>query len=164
MKRLVCLLVLLSSFAQAQESIQLTENATISVVTFGPWQGELYSAFGHSGFRVYDPEQQIDWLFNYGVFDFDQPNFYTNFAKGIPYYKLGVGDYQRYKAHYISYNRFVHEQVLNLTPAQAQKTFEYLQWNAKPENANYRYDYFYDNCATRIRDVIQTDFRESVKF
>lgn len=163
MKRIACLFVLLASFAQAQP-IKLTADASISVITFGPWQGELYSAFGHSGFRVYDPAQGIDWLFNYGVFDFDQPNFYTNFARGIPYYKLGIGDYPRYRDHYISYNRFVHEQVLNLTPEQTQKVFDYLQWNALPENANYRYNYFYDNCATRIRDVVKTVFVDSVNF
>ncbi len=163
MKIIVFLLFGLCSIAKAQP-ITLSEKATISVITFGPWQGELYSAFGHSGFRVHDPVQEIDWLYNYGVFDFDQPNFYGNFAKGIPYYKLGIGDFQRYADHYIYYNRFVHEQILNLNPIETQKVFDYLQWNALPENANYVYDYFYDNCATRMRDVMITVFKDSVKF
>ena len=163
MKRIVFLLIGLCSIAKAQP-ITLSEKATISVITFGPWQGELYSAFGHSGFRVHDPVQEIDWLYNYGVFDFNQPNFYGNFAKGIPYYKLGIGDFKRYADHYIYYNRFIHEQILNLNPAETQKVFDYLQWNALPENANYVYDYFYDNCATRMRDVMITVFKDSVNF
>jgi hypothetical protein len=77
--------------------------------------GRIVSAFGHSAIRVYDPQNQIDLAFNWGVFDFDQPNFYFNFARGFLYYKLGVYSYPHFSDHYISYNRYVHEQVdLNL--------------------------------------------------
>jgi hypothetical protein len=162
MKKCIALFfVMLPCFVQAQT---LTEQATISIVTFGPYQGELYSAFGHSGIRVYDPENGIDDLYNYGVFDFDQPNFYLNFALGSSFYKLGISDYPRFRDHYIYYNRYVHEQVLNLTPAQTQKVFEYLVWNALPENASYRYDYFYDNCATKIPAVMLAALGDSVQF
>lgn len=160
-KYLSILCVLFFNSIQAQT---LTERATISVVTFGPFQGELYSAFGHSGIRVYDPENGLDDLYNYGMFDFNQPNFYLNFARGNSFYKLGISDYPRYRDHYIYYNRYVHEQVLNLTPAQAQKVFDYLVWNALPENMSYRYDYFYDNCATRIPAVVLTALGDSVRF
>ena len=71
----------------APEHLQiLSEEASISVITLGPDQQELYSAFGHSSFRVYDPTNGWDIIYNYGVFDFDQPNFYLNFANGNPYY------------------------------------------------------------------------------
>lgn len=155
-------LVVLPAILQAQR--KLSQDATISVITCGPWQGELYSAFGHSAIRVHDPSLQIDEAYNYGVFDFDQPNFYLNFTRGYLYYQLAVWDYQRFAASYIYDNRFIHEQVLNLTPDQRQKVYDFLQWNALPENVHYRYDYFYNNCATRIRDVFVNVFKDSVVF
>lgn len=142
----------------------LSPQAEISVLTLGPYQGELYSAFGHSAIRVYDPEVGIDDAYNWGVFDFDQPNFYLNFARGYLYYKLGVYPYDRFRDYYIYYNRYVHEQKLNLTPAQKQKLYEYLVWNRQPDNQNYRYDYFDNNCATKVRDVLITVFADSVTF
>lgn len=163
MRRLLIILLSIyscNSFAQ----INLSDNAEISVITCGPYQGEVYSAFGHSAFRVYDPTNEIDEAFNYGIFDFNQPNFYLNFARGYLNYKLGVHSYQDFKNHYIDHNRYVHEQVLDLTPAQKQKLFNYLIWNAKPENQSYFYDYFYNNCATKIRDVIATVFEQEVNF
>jgi hypothetical protein len=163
MKRILILLLLLSLNVQAQP-IQLSGEARISVITCGPWQGELYSAFGHSAFRVYDPAHRMDDAYNYGLFDFDQPNFYLNFARGYLYYKLGGQRYPDFQNYYIYFNRYVHEQELDLTQEQKQKLFDYLQWNALPENENYRYDYFYNNCATKIRDVVATVFGDSVKF
>lgn len=138
--------------------------AEISILTLGPTQQELYSAFGHSAIRIYDPQLGIDDAYNWGVFDFDQPNFYLNFAKGYLYYKLGVYPYGRFRDYYIYYNRYVHEQKLNLTQAQKQKLYDYLIWNSKPENQNYRYDYFYNNCATKVRDVMITVFGDRVVF
>lgn len=164
MKKAFLLLLCLLSFRAYSQSYQLSEQAEITVVTCGPFQGELYSAFGHSAIRIHDPASDIDIAFNYGVFDFDQPNFYLNFARGYLYYKLGVYSYPHFRDFYIARNRYVHEQVLNLTAAQKQKLFEYLEWNAKPENVNYRYDYFYNNCATKIRDVVVEVFKDSVKF
>ena len=162
MKKLVFLFVFLSSSAFAQET--LSEQSEISVITCGPYQEELYSAFGHSAFRVYDRVNGIDEAYNYGVFDFNQPHFYLNFARGYLYYRLGVYDYRAFEYHYISDNRYVHQQVLNLNQAEKQKLFEYLRWNAEPENQFYRYDYFYNNCATKMRDVMLTVFGDSVKF
>lgn len=146
----------------AQGQIRLTSAAEISLITCGPSQEELYSAFGHSAIRVYDPKQGIDYVFNYGVFDFDQPNFYLNFTRGNLLYKLSLGHFPSFRASYISDNRFLQEQVLNLDSAQKQEYFNFLLWNARPENADYLYDYFYDNCATRIRDGLQRVFGEEV--
>jgi hypothetical protein len=162
--RSICLIALLaiSSCAWSQDS--LSAKAEISVLTLGPFQGELYSAFGHSAIRVYDPELGIDNAYNWGVFDFNQPNFYLNFARGHLLYKLGIYPYDRFRDYYIYHNRYVHEQVLNLTTAQKQKLYDYLVWNSQPENQNYLYDYFYNNCATKVRDVLTTVFSDSVKF
>lgn len=149
----------ISAFSQ-----KLSERATISVITCGPYQKEVSFAFGHSAFRVFDPESAIDYAFNYGIFDFDKPGFILDFAKGDNYYMLGVHDYQLFKNSYIEHNRYVHEQILDLAPEQKQKIFDFLLWNAQPENRFYRYDYFYDNCATKIRDVIQNSLGNDVVF
>lgn len=161
--RIFALFVLVSISVPLMAQRQLSPDARISVITCGPWQGELWSAFGHSAFRVYDPLQEIDEAYNYGVFSFEK-GFYLNFARGYNYYMLGVYDYQDFKNIYIYYNRYIHEQVLNLNLEQKQKLFNYLQWNAQPENRKYRYDYFYDNCATKIRDVVVTVLGDSVLF
>ena len=160
MKKIFWLLFLCASISKAQ----LSEQAYISVLTCGPYQEELYSAFGHSAFRVYDPVNNINVACNYGTFDFSQPNFYLNFALGNNRYKLSIEDYQRFQSRYIYENRFIHEQVLNLTPEQKQKVFLYLQRNALPENASYLYDYFYDNCSTKIRDVLMEALGKDVVF
>ena len=154
-------LLLIETSIQAQE---LSQESSISLITIGPTQQELYSAFGHSAIRVYDPQLGIDYFYNYGVFSFNQPNFYLNFARGLNYYQLGVYDYPPYRDYYIEQNRFIHEQILNLSQTQKQKVFEFLNWNAQPENKVYLYDYFYDNCATRPRDVLIKVLGEDVQF
>jgi hypothetical protein len=161
---LIPLLFFLPLCSIAQSGIQLSPSSEISIITCGPGQEELYSAFGHSAIRVYDPSQQVDLAFNYGVFDFNQTNFYLNFAKGFLYYKLGVHHYQAFEQHYITGNRYVHEQILNLTQKQKQKVLDFLSWNSLPENEHYRYDYFYDNCATKMPGVIAKVFGDSVRF
>lgn len=161
-KALILVFVLLASSVFAQQT--LSDSARISVLTLGPYQGELYSAFGHSAIRVYDPATRMDLAFNYGVFDFDQPNFYLNFTRGHLLYMLGYYDYGLFRDHYISYNRYVHEQILNLSADEKQKVFNYLFWNAQPENKNYLYDYFYNNCATQVRDVFVEVFGDRIKF
>lgn len=164
MARLFLIIVLFSSFNGLAQGPTLSNQAEISVITCGPYQGELYSAFGHSAIRVYDPQLGLDLALNYGVFDFDQPNFYLNFTRGHLLYKLGTYPYDLFRDHYIARNRYVHEQTLSLTQHQKQKVFDYLYWNAQPENVNYLYDYFYNNCATKVRDVFITVFKDSVTF
>jgi hypothetical protein len=142
----------------------LSAESHISLVTLGPTQKELYSAFGHTAIRVYEPAMGIDYFFNYGVFSFNQPNFYLNFARGRNMYQLGVYNYADARDYYISENRFIHEQILNLTQSQKQRVFDFLMNNSKPENKLYLYDYFYDNCATRPRDVLKAVLGDSIKF
>ena len=142
----------------------LSSEATISVLTLGPDQSELYSAFGHSGIRVHDPNNDWDILYDYGVFDFDQPNFYLNFARGKLYYKLGIHRYERFRDYYIRNNRTIIEQTLNLDSMERQKLFKFLQWNAHPDNQYYYYNYIYDNCATKIRDVFDLVFDNRIDY
>lgn len=158
------LLVFCFLFSVGRAQTILSPQAEISIITCGPYQGELYSAFGHSAIRVIDPVRGFDIAFNYGVFDFNQPNFYLNFTRGYLYYKLGVYSYPDFRDHYISYNRYVHEQVLALDSAQKQKVFSYLENNSLPQNQTYRYDYFYNNCASKVRDVFVDVFKAEIKF
>src|SRR6185295_4475360 len=157
------MLVLVSLHAFSQ-GVPLSEQAQISLITFGPDQEEFYEAFGHSAVRVADPGRGIDYAYNYGVFSFNQPNFYLNFTRGHLYYQLGVYVYPDFRDAYISANRFVHEQVLNLNPGQKQKIFDYLEWNAQPENQTYNYDYFFNNCSSKIRDVFADVLKDEIQF
>jgi len=150
--------------AQDQSPIQLSEASAISVITMGPDQRELYAAFGHNAIRVVDPANDLDLAYNYGIFDFDQPNFYVNYARGYLYFKLGVNRWPDFQRYYEYYGRFIHEQVLDLSLEERQQLFDYLQNNALPKNAGYFYDYFYDNCATRVRDVIIEVYGDRVRF
>ncbi len=114
----------------------------------------LYEAFGHSAIRVRISSMGYDTVFNYGMFDFSQPNFYLNFARGRMNYCLGTQSYEGFVSSYAYENRGVREQVFDLDPAQTAFIFEFLENNNKPANRNYLYHFFLDNCATRIRDLM----------
>jgi hypothetical protein len=138
------------------QPIKLSDEAKISVITFGPYQGELWSAFGHNGIRVFDPLLDIDWMYDWGRFDFEQANFFWNFARGKMLYSIGrTQKYPNVKSYYIKQNRSIKEQVLNLSQAENQAFFNYLEHNNLPANRTYLYNYVYNNCATKIRDIIQ---------
>ncbi|MCZ4318543.1 DUF4105 domain-containing protein [Aequorivita viscosa] len=141
----------------------LSETSEISILTIGPG-AELYDKFGHSAFRIQDPLNEVDVVFNYGKFDFDTPNFYTKFAQGKLLYELGVSYYQPFYNSYVAQNRWVKEQTLNLNYAEKQAISDFLWNNAKPENKKYKYDFFYDNCATKIRDVVQIVLGDKLEF
>src|SRR5882762_8197766 len=157
-------LTVMVSHGVLSQAAPLSQQSQISLITFGPDQGEFYEAFGHSAIRILDPTRGIDYAYNYGVFSFNQPNFYLNFTRGHLYYQLGVYPYPDFRDAYISVNRFVHEQVLQLTPGQKQKIFDYLEWNALPENKVYNYDYFFNNCSSRIRDVFADVLKGEIRF
>lgn len=150
----ILILFLLLFVGFTSNAQKLSESSEITVLTFGPTQKQIYTAFGHSGFRITDPLLGIDKFYNYGVFDFDQPNFELNFARGKNLYKLGAVDYKRAKEFYIEENQSITEQYLNLNQNQKQALYDVLEENLKPENASYYYKYIADNCATRMRDVI----------
>jgi len=135
------------------QKITLSETAVISVLTMGPGDA-LNDSFGHSAFRILDPNQHIDVVYNYGVYDFNTPHFYLKFTKGQLMYQLDRTSFNLFYRHYMEQNRWIKEQVLNLTTAEKQEVFNFLQNNYLPENRNYSYDFFFDNCATRIRDVL----------
>lgn len=145
----ILLFIVVSSFAQ---QLQLSPEAKISVLTIGPGTS-LNDAFGHNGFRIKDDNQGIDVVYGYGEYDFDAPNFYLKFAQGKLNYLISRHNFTDIVYHYSSSNRTIEEQVLNLTDAEKQTLFNFLETNYLPQNRRYLYDFFYDNCATRIRDV-----------
>lgn len=160
----ILFLSFLPAYASEQRPLRLSDQAEITVVTIGPYQGEPWSAFGHSGLRVTDQKNNIDRFYNYGLYDFNQENFFLNFARGLLKYKVGFSHWHRVFAQAKHLNRYVKLQYLQLTQDQKQALFDYLQHNVQPENAEYVYHYVYDNCATKIRDVIQELYGRNVSF
>lgn len=125
----------------------------ISVLTFGP--GEIYwERFGHNAILVRDSADGSAIAYNYGMFDFHQKNFFLNFARGYMLYRIAADPLERDLDIYRYEGRWVQEQKLNLTPPQRAALRDFLQWNARPENRNYRYDYFLSNCSTKVRDAL----------
>ncbi|WP_411895301.1 DUF4105 domain-containing protein [Winogradskyella sp. A2] len=145
------------------QQIKLSPNAEISILTVGPGRS-LNDAFGHNAFRIKDKSRGIDVTYGYGEYDFGAPNFYLKFARGKLNYLISRHNYSDFYNHYVYYNRTVKEQVLNLSTNEKQDLFDYLENNYKPENRRYLYDFFYDNCATRIRDVSQAVTKSSITF
>lgn len=162
-KILYFVLLLLLPFSAHSQTLTLSDDATISILTIGPGK-YLYDKFGHSAFRIQDPATDLDLVFNYGVYDFDTPNFYTKFAQGKLLYKLAVSPYEPFFQSYVAQDRWVMEQVLQLDYSQKLKIFDFLRENAQPENQHYQYDFFYDNCATKIRDVLKRSLRDDLNF
>ena len=150
-------------YVQNHVAQTLTSNSEISVLTIGPGSN-LNDAFGHSAFRIYDDSLNIDLVFNYGVYDFDTPNFYTKFAQGKLNYLIGVNYFDDFILMYKRQNRTVKSQELNLNISQKQALFDYLLNNYKPENRSYLYDFFFNNCATKIRDVLEEAVDSPIDF
>ena len=160
MRQLLFLCLIGMQFLQAQ---RLSPNATISILTVGPGLS-LNDAFGHSGFRVSDPAQGIDIVYGYGAYDFNTPNFYLKFAQGKLNYNMSQDDFKKFYGAYVYFNRSVREQILNLTQSEKESLYTSLLENYKPKNRAYLYDFFYDNCATKIRDVINVNLSNNLVF
>lgn len=125
----------------------------ISLLTFGP--GEIYwERFGHNAIRVIDHAAETDIAYNYGIFDFAEKDFVLNFVRGHMRYRIAANDTASDIAFYAQEGRWIVEQKLNLAPMQRAALLAFLETNRQPENAYYRYDYFVDNCSTRVRDAL----------
>lgn len=135
------------SFAQDSSHIR------ISLLTCTPGD-ELYSTFGHSAIRVTDTSSRSDIVFNYGTFNFDDPGFYIKFIRGKLLYFVSTTDFDSFQNEYQTTNRGITEQLLNLSATEKIALKDFLYNNAKEPNRYYQYDFFLDNCTTRIRDII----------
>lgn len=162
MKKILLVLLIFCSLKSVSQ-IQFSVYSEISIVTAGAGD-ELFEAFGHSAIRIKDPVLQFDYVYNYGMFDFNAPNFYSNFTKGKLLYSLGRYPFRYFLESYKSDERWVKQQVLNLTQEEKKAIFLFLENNATPENATYLYDPFYNNCATKLRDIIVSIVGEKVTF
>lgn len=126
----------------------LSGNARVSLLTCSPGK-ELYARYGHTAIRVLDEANNIDIVFNYGIFDFNTDHFYWKFVRGETWYQLGATPYKWFMYEYEHDKRPVYEQVLNFTPEQAELLWDKLVENYQPENRKYLYNFVFDNCATR---------------
>ena len=131
-----------------------SDSIQLSLLTCAPGK-EIYSLFGHTAIRYENRAKGIDVVFNYGMFNFNTPNFIWRFALGQTDYELGVNNFQRFAYEYTYFGRSVWQQTMQLTTAEKLKLVNLLEANYQPKNRVYRYNFFYDNCATRPRDIIE---------
>ena len=151
-KKLIILFLLIVSFT-LNAQLKLTTESQISVLTMGPGTA-LNDAFGHTAIRIKDPVYKFDIVFDYGRYDFETEHFYLKFAQGKLDYEVIQSEFKRFFRYYQYNNRSVKEQVLNLSTAQKTALYEHLKETIKPENKSYPYDFFYNNCATKLKDDI----------
>jgi len=138
---------------------QLSRDAKVSVLTCGAGF-EFFEAFGHTALRICDSTLGMDYVFNWGLFDFRTDNFYLKFAQGKLPYMLGISTYGGFVAEYQRDGRSMYEQELRLTDKEKELLYEAVVENYKPENRYYNYDFFEDNCATRVRDIVQNSLQD----
>lgn len=143
------MLLMPGTFVQAQ-----TDSIEISLLTCSPHE-EIYSLYGHTALRWHDLSKGDDIAFNWGVFDFHKPYFVLRFVFGLTDYELGAYPYHLFLQEYKEYGSSITEQVLNLTTEEKLAIKQALVDNLQPENKVYRYNYFYDNCSLRPRDIIE---------
>ncbi len=146
-------LLLLSFFCLPGQAFTLSDNAEISILTCSPGT-ELYSLFGHTAIRIHDPKNHYYQVFNYGTFDFQTPHFYLKYAQGLLPYQLTNTSFRNFMNAYLSEERSVFAQKLKLDSMQKQTLFDLLLDNSREENRFYLYNFLFDNCTTRSRDIL----------
>lgn len=154
--RSICLALLISviiiypAASKAQDSSRLR----ISLLTCSPGD-ELYSIFGHSALRITDSNSVTDIVFNYGTFNFGEKDFYLKFMRGKLLYYLSTENFNDFCFSYLANNRSIREQVLQLTAAEKKTLQQWLLENLREDKKYYLYDFFLDNCTTRLRDLLE---------
>ena len=141
----------------------VSDSVRVSLLTCAPGS-EIYSLFGHTALRYENPAKGEDWVFNYGLFSFDTPNFVFRFVKGETDYQLGVIPYRYFEGEYAMRESSVYHQELNLTEKEKENVIRLLRENYLPANRVYRYNYFYDNCTTRARDKVEQGIEGKVVY
>ena len=157
---LFVLIFSLISTANCQSSTDSFKNQSplrISLLTCGSGE-DLYSVYGHSAIRVVDSSAMTDIVYNYGTFNFSDPDFYLKFTRGKLLYYVNDEPFDAFMNIYSQDGRSVYEQVLNLKSADAQTVNDFLINNLKEENKYYKYDFLFDNCSTRLKDIFTLSF------
>jgi hypothetical protein len=148
----------------AQEDIPPMDSVEFSLLTCQP-HDEVYSLYGHTAIRYHELKPGgLDLAFNYGVFDFKKPHFVARFVFGLTDYELGAYPYKYFVKEYRRFGSMVTEQVLNLTDEEKLILHDALAINLRPENKIYRYNYFYNNCTTKARDIIESCINGKVEY
>lgn len=165
LKKAVLFLLFTFYFLLNSAKAQDTSHLRISLLTCTPGE-ELYSTFGHSAFRVVDSSKAFndtwrDVVYNYGTFNFDDDGFYLKFIRGKLLYYVSPEYFPDFKNLYQSTNRGITEQVLLLSPEEKVTIQRFLNENLKEENKYYKYDFFLDNCTTRLRDILKKNHDSS---
>jgi hypothetical protein len=145
--------IILTTISSALFSQKVPETEAF-LITCGPGT-ETYSIYGHSALRIYNHELKTDLVYNWGVFDFSTTHFIWKFAKGKLNYMLAEDSFNSFLQAYLFEKRWVQIQKINLEPAEVEQLITLINENLKPENRNYRYDFYYDDCSTRIRDLFE---------
>ncbi|MDT8401721.1 MAG: DUF4105 domain-containing protein [Bacteroidales bacterium] len=140
-----------------------TSTTEVYLLTCDPGP-ESYTMYGHSALRLYDSISGTDVVYNWGVFDFSTPNFNLKFASGRLNYRLAAYSYNNFLSEYRPTKRSVYSQKLYIPDAELLKLKRLLNENLKPENVYYRYDFFRDNCSTRIRDIIEEVYGDKLSY
>lgn len=152
MQRFYLQYFLLISFCGFSQ-ISLSNQAQASIITCGSGN-ELYSVFGHTAIRIYDPATNTDLVFNYGTFDFNTPNFYLKFVKGNLLYQLSVTSFEDFMYEYKYTNRDVFEQKLNISNQKVLELYQLLQQDYFSENKKYIYKFIDKNCTSKAKDKV----------
>ncbi|OXG08912.1 hypothetical protein B0A64_05120 [Flavobacterium araucananum] len=161
LKRTLFSLLLLLSFIGYSQSLPLSKEAKISVITCG-LGNETYSYFGHTALRVVDPGNNIDVVFNYGAFDFSTPNFVAKFAKGDLQYFVVVHSFPEFLNDYTNEKRSVFEQELLISPEAKQKLFDNLNTTLASQDRFYTYKFIDKNCTSMVVDIINKTLNDVV--
>lgn len=146
----------LQTKAQRPDPVAYMDSVEFTLITCSP-HDEVYSLYGHSALGVHDLHQgrEEDVAFNWGIFNYQKPFFVLRFVFGLTDYELGLSDYSAFCNYYRHWKSSVTEQTLNLTSEEKLRLNEALKENYQPQNRVYRYNFFYDNCSTRPRDIIE---------
>lgn len=163
MKRISFISLIFVLISSASVFSQSSNDTTAYLLTCGPGT-EAYSIYGHSALRIVIPEKHLDTVYNWGVFDFNAPNFVWKFAKGrLDYWVIGES-LKGFLGSYFFEQRYVYSQRINIDASELRILIGLIDENMKPENAKYRYDFFYDDCTTRIRDLLEKSIGEKLKY
>jgi len=164
MKQFLLIVCILLSFSRLDaQQVTIGDSAVVSLITCSPGE-EVYSKFGHTAIRVKDKINNVDVVFNYGIFSFETEHFYYKFIKGETDYQLGIYETNFFLPEYAERNSMVWEQVLNLTSAEKKNLVATLLENYEPQNRIYRYNFVFDNCSTRPRDKITSSVDGYIRY
>ncbi|MBG0860071.1 MAG: DUF4105 domain-containing protein [Bacteroidales bacterium] len=154
MRQIILSIIIILLAGTFDLSAQENRETQVFLITCTPGTA-TYSIYGHSALRIVDPDSHSDTVYNWGVFDFSTPNFAWKFAKGKLQYMLGAYPFKIFLEDYMYERRSVCQQKINLDKRDTDTLITLINENLKPGNIKYRYDFFYDNCATRIRDILE---------